>query len=334
MRKFGVGLLFFFVLQSSLAQRTSSVQNNLVTDNILIQWINQYPSPGNKNTHRSFFEQVARIVFGKKSGLNIRKPNAVLAKSPISYTIMDQGNEVLFNVENEEIRIPKGLKKTKFYFPSLVSMCYLSSTLVLFTDSKLNQLFLLDQVRETLGLFKTDTKLNQPTGIAYSVLSNEIWVVETGAHRIQIFTEKGALVKSIGSRGSKPGEFNYPTAIWIDKNGKAYIIDSMNFRIQVFDSAGKLISVFGEPGDASGYFARPKGIAVDSFGNIYITDALFHTVQLFDLAGNYLYNFGEQGRAEGQFWMPSGIFIDENNFIYIADSYNSRIQVFQLNKNE
>ena len=332
--KFNIAFSFLFILMLGKAQEPVNSQNYQASDTRLVQWISQYPVDGVQKTNNSFLNQVAQFVFGKKNVPEITKPNAILASNPLSFLVMDQGSATLFNVQNNEKKIPRVLKKGKFNFPSLVSLCSFSNNEILFTDSRLSRIFVLNEEQEKLEVLNKELILNQPTGIAYATISKEIWVVETGAHRISILNEQGKRIKTIGKRGAEPGEFNYPTDIWIDKEGKAYVIDAMNFRIQIFDNSGELISIFGEAGDATGYFARPKGIATDSFGNIYITDALFHTVQIFDLSGNYLYNFGEQGRSNGQFWMPSGIFIDENNFIYIADSYNSRIQLFQLNRGE
>lgn len=332
--KFTIAFSFLFILMLGNAQESVNSPNYQASDTRLVQWVSQYPVDGIQKTSSSFLNQLAQFVFGKKNVPEITKPNAILASSPLSFLVMDQGSATLFKVENNEKRIPKILKKKKLNFPSLVSLCSFSNNEILFTDSRLSQIYVLNEDQEKLEVLNKELILNQPTGIAYSSISKEIWVVETGVHRISILNELGERIRTIGKRGARPGEFNYPTDIWIDKEGKAYVIDAMNFRIQIFDVDGKLISMFGEAGDATGYFARPKGIATDSFGNIYISDALFHTVQIFDFSGNYLYNFGEQGRDKGQFWMPSGIFIDDNNFIYVADSYNSRVQLFQLNRGE
>ncbi len=68
--------------------------------------------------------------------------------------------------------------------------------------------------------------LDQPTGIAWSESTQEIWVVETHAHRVAILNSEGELIRRLGRRGSGPGEFNYPTFIWIDSFGNIYIVDS------------------------------------------------------------------------------------------------------------
>ncbi|MCX6268382.1 MAG: 6-bladed beta-propeller, partial [Bacteroidetes bacterium] len=236
----------------------------------------------------------------------------------------------IFQVQNDVGDIPHYLQKSDLKFSSLVGMCSNTFSEILFTDSFRKKVYRISPGKKKLQVLNDSLKLDQPTGIAYSELRGEIWVVETNAHRIAVLNGRGEIIKHIGSRGTKAGEFNYPTHIWIDKSGLVYVVDAMNFRIQVFNDSGEVVSVFGEPGDASGYFARPKGIATDSHGNIYLVDALFHVVQVFNIQGKFLYTLGRQGHGEGEFWMPSGIFIDKDNFVYIADSYNSRIQV--LNK--
>lgn len=296
--------------------------------------MNQFPLLTNgrkKNINRGW---IMRFLFGDKNTLELTKPMAVMASDPESYLVLDQGSRTIFSVNNGEKKIPKILRKSKLNFASLVSFCSFTNNNILITDSRLNKIFQLNEEQKLLNVFNSELELQKPTGIAYSFVSKEIWVVETGGHRISVLNEQGQLLKTIGKRGTAPGDFNFPTSICIDKSGNAYVIDAMNFRIQIFNKNGEVISVFGEPGNASGYFARPKGIAIDSYGNIYITDALYHTVQIFDIEGNFLYQFGEQGRNKEQFWMPSGIYIDDENYIYVADSYNARIQIFQLLKGQ
>ncbi|MBI5540395.1 MAG: 6-bladed beta-propeller [Bacteroidia bacterium] len=332
MRLFFKHIIFFlFILNQSgncLSQDILEVDRNRKTENSRIKWISLFPSVENKKS--SFTEKLGQVVFGKKEILEISKPISVLAINPDTFLVLDQGNNTIFYVKNNESQIPHFLKKKENYFTSLVGICAISKNEVLFTDSKSNQIYKISNNVTELNVLNDSLKLDQPTGIAYSKLTNEIWVVETKSHRISILNNNGERIKTIGARGNKNGEFNFPTSICIDKDGYAYIVDAMNFRVQIFNKDGQFVSTFGKQGDATGDFARPKGIAIDSESNIYIADALFNTVQIFDKKGNFLYYFGSQGNEKEKFWMPSGIFIDSQNYIYVSDSYNSRIQLFQL----
>jgi len=320
----GVSVLFLFV--SSWAQDTLIILDSKSVEINSIRLVSKFPAENGEDV-KSIFNRIGEFFFGRDQKVYLSKPISIFAESPNTFWVLDQGVGSLVKVNEHVGEIPQSFEKK---YSSLVGICASDHQELLFTDSRLNKIFKIGLQDDELSEFRVSADLNQPTGIAYSILNDEIWVVETAAHCITVLNRNGEIVRQIGKRGEGPGEFNFPTFIWIDKSGVVYIVDSMNFRIQILSNSGEFISAFGQIGDASGYFARPKGIATDSNDNIYIVDALFHAVQIFDKKGNFLYHFGMHGRDDGQFWMPSGIFIDDSDYIYVADSYNSRIQVFQL----
>ncbi|MCF8378919.1 MAG: 6-bladed beta-propeller [Bacteroidales bacterium] len=323
--------IFYLVLLLNIfsAKSQDTLQNKKsLSNNEIIQFIGEYPMGENKN-NESIKTKLGELIFGKKKEL-IKKPVNVLASNPGHFWILDQGNGILIEKEAETAKIPTQISKADKGFPSLVGLCFIPGNDILFTDSKLNQIFKISSGEKDIKIINDSLNLQQPTGIAYSNVTEEIWVVETAAHRISVLNKNGEFLRHIGERGKSPGNFNFPTYIWIDNFGKVYIVDAMNFRVQIFNSEGEFLLEFGEAGDATGFFASPKGIATDSYGNIYIADALFHSIQIFDKKGQFLYYFGSQGQKNAQFWMPAGLYIDSNNYIYVADSYNSRIQIFKL----
>jgi DNA-binding beta-propeller fold protein YncE len=295
-----------------------------------VSWIGAYPGEkGGKS--QSFGDRISRIVFGRKPQ-EVIKPFNVVAVNLEQFWILDQGAGGVFDVNGDQVALIRSLKRAGQQYPSLVGICRMSGDDLLITDSSLDRVVRIagDQVLN----FADSVTLVQPTGIACNRTTGDIWVVETGAHQISRFNSEGQLLGRIGGRGTEPGLFNFPTFIWIDKEGRIYIVDSMNYRIQILDHEGAFLGTFGESGDATGFMARPKGIATDSQGHIYVADALFHAVQIFDRDGSFLYSFGSQGQGTGEFWMPAGLFIDEQDRIYVADSYNARVQIFQLEKND
>ena len=294
-----------------------------------IRWVSQFP--GDPSAEKpSLKDRISGLVFGQKPPMVI-KPFNVVAEDLQHFWILDQGSGEVIPIRDGEEQPLKSFKKTGIELPSLVGICRIPGGDILCTDSKMSQIFRINP--QEVSPFADQVSFQQPTGIAYSRATGEIWVVETAVHRITVINPKGEIVKRIGERGSGNGSFNFPTFIWIDKEGVVYIVDSMNFRVQILSKDGDFLDAFGENGDATGFMARPKGIATDSHGNIYVADALFHAVQVFDREGNFLSSFGSQGQQQGDFWMPAGIYVDEEDYIYVADSYNSRIQVFQLVKN-
>ena len=310
--------------QSQDITRADQLKSSDIPD---IMWVKQWPEPGKNQRSHSFKERFNTIFLGKKTPV-LSKPVSVSATDTGNFWALDQSAMSAFHIKDEVGDMPHYFQKAGYDFTSLVAICAAPDGSLYFSDSQANKIYRILPDKKKVQPF--GDSLVQPTGIAFSSLTNEIWVVETGAHRISVLNSKGQIVKQIGARGTSPGEFNYPTHIWVDNSGLVYVVDAMNFRIQVMNPSGAVVSVFGKPGDASGYLSRPKGIATDSHGNIYIADALFHVVQVFDLTGKYLYNLGAQGQGKGEFWMPSGIFIDKKDYLYVADTYNSRIQIFQL----
>ncbi len=294
-----------------------------------ITCLSQYPPASNEKPKKSFGTRVADFILGRKNAFELTRPVAVLSKDSLSFYVIDQENGVIFHVKDKVGEITHFKNKQYKIFPSLVGMTAYKENKILFTDTYYNKIFLFEPGKKSLTLL-SDSSFDRPAGIAWLPAEKQIWVVETNAHRVSVLDENGNLVKRFGKRGLGPGEFNYPTSVCADKDGRVYIVDAMNFRVQIFSSEGVYISQFGKPGDGSGSFARPKGIAVDSYGNIYIADALFCAVQIFNREGQLLYTFGTKGQGKGEFWMPSGLFIDEKDRIFVADSYNSRVQVFQL----
>ena len=270
------------------------------------------------------------MFFGKPE-LAIARPVAVV-KSNESLFILDQGLKSVVVTDSAQERYRRVRSQRYAVFPSLVSACVTDDGTLYFTDSRLNAIFELKKNETEAHRLEVSGTLKRPTGIAWSPVSDEIWVVETLAHRIAVLDRSGRLERTIGHRGKGPGEFNYPNFLWIDRSGLAYVVDALNFRVQVLSQDGAVLWMFGEPGDASGYFARPKGVATDQDGNVYLVDALFNAVQVFNRKGQLLYRFGNAGHRKGEFWLPTGIFLDEAGRIYVADTYNGRVQVFEVRR--
>jgi hypothetical protein len=330
-RKLICGILFLVLIFPLNGSAQTTEFDDKMADQPVerIRWIAEFPSKIDSVNKRGFFKRVGEFILGRKSSVIIR-PVAVIADGLSSFYVLDQESRIIVDVEDYASEKPRAFNKTRREFPSLVAACLLPNGNLLFTDSSKGNIFLMSADQKMIKEFNSYDSLQQPTGIVYSTITDQVWVLETAAHRISVFSGKGELINQLGKRGNSEGEFNFPTHIWVGSDGLVYIVDSMNFRVQIFDHEGNFVSAFGEIGDSSGFFARQKGIATDSFNNIYVVDALFHTVQIFNQEGEFLYNFGSRGREAGDFWMPNGIYIDKEDYIYVADSYNARVQIFQL----
>ncbi|OGF57772.1 MAG: hypothetical protein A2Z21_10255, partial [Candidatus Fraserbacteria bacterium RBG_16_55_9] len=186
-----------------------------------------------------------------------------------------------------------------------------------------------------------------PRAVAVDLAGN-VYVVDTGNHRIQKFSPNQQLLAEWGSHcdllqnsgctdpdGEGPlevgdGQFALPQGIAVDKAGNVYVSDFGNARIEKFDASGAFLMKWGRRGNGEGQFNQPIGVAIDEEGNVYVSDSGNDRVQKFDAAGSFLMKWGSFGAGDGQFHDPRGLALDSNGYVYVVDSGNHRVQKFSL----
>jgi DNA-binding beta-propeller fold protein YncE len=201
---------------------------------------------------------------------------------------------------------------------------------VFVADATLNRVFgYAPDGRVVLAIGK-EGELRSPSGLAVDRTNKRVYVADAAKHQVLCYsTVDGSLIRTIGKRGGDAGEFNFPTNLFVDREGRLYVSDTMNFRVQMIDADGRPLGTFGKQGDTPGSFNRPKGVAVDSEGHIYVADGSFNNFQVFDAEQRLLLFVGSAGHESGEFYLPAGLYIDNRDWIYVADQGNSRVQVFQ-----
>lgn len=195
------------------------------------------------------------------------------------------------------------------------------------SDAERHEVIVLNQQGRFLRRFGAEI-LGRPVGVAYVPSRDALYVVDGNQHHIAVFDLDGELRGTIGTRGTAPGEFNYPSHLGVRKD-RLLVADSGNFRVQVLDLDGRPLQTIGHVGNAAGDLSLPKGVAFDSDGHVYVVDAHFENVQIFDAKSRLLMAFGEEGSDLGEFSLPAGLAIDDQDRIWVADSGNRRVQVFQ-----
>src|SRR5438874_12382552 len=81
-------------------------------------------------------------------------------------------------------------------------------------------------------------RFRQVTDVAFDPAGNAYISDGYINSRVAKVDRNGKWVKSWGSKGAKPGEFNTPHSIAADAKGNLYVADRGNRRIQVFDGEG------------------------------------------------------------------------------------------------
>ncbi|BCS53271.1 6-bladed beta-propeller [Geobacter sp. SVR] len=289
-----------------------------------IAWVRSIRDYHDASIRKGFWKRFAEFFTGEPD-THIGKPYGVLSDEQQRLFIADVSQarlHVMDSRENAYSVIGEGILRS----PIGIAMDDAENLYI--TDSGAGTIYRYSLRRQLLEPFVV-YDFGRPTGIAYNRVNQLLYVSNTTEHQVAAYDVRGKQCFSIGRRGDGPGQFNFPTDLFVDEHGLLYVTDSLNSRISIFSPQGAYLKSFGSPGDSGGSFAKPKGVAVDSKGNIYVCDALLDAVQIFNDRGDLLLTFGSNGTANGQFWMPAGIYIDRNDTIFVADSYNRRIQVFK-----
>src|SRR2546426_7295965 len=190
------------------------------------------------------------------------------------------------------------------------------------------------------GLFR------QPTDVAWDSEGN-IYISDGYINsRVAKYDKNGDWVKSWGTKGNGPGQFNLPHAIVIDRNNNIYVGDRSNRRVQVFDTDGKFLRMFtidvppppgippvnGEtPTGArlAAVIGAPNSICITPGTNqmLYIGESTYPG-RLFkvSLDGKVLGVIGRSGRQLKQFSGVHQLACASETEVYAAETSNWRVQ--------
>ena len=164
----------------------------------------------------------------------------------------------------------------------------------------------------------THEKLTNPTGVAVDEDDN-IYVTDYINCSLFKFSKEGKLMKTVGRKGTRPGEFNTLSFIKIFSD-RLYVCDNLNSRVQILSTELVHMNSFGSHADRDGQFNTPTDIAQDRMGNLYVTST--NNVQVFDCKGQFLCAFSTRGAAYG-------IGVGSDQLVYVCDNSNKCVSVFQ-----
>jgi len=165
--------------------------------------------------------------------------------------------------------------------------------------------------------------------------------------RVAKADRNGNWLKSWGTRGNKPGEFNTPHNIAADAKGNIYVADRFNRRIQVFDGDGKFLRAITvdvpfdhdarpaigakpDPEAKEGTFApgAPWTVCITPPPNqvLFTSDAYPGRLYKLSLDGKVLGVLGESGKQPRQFGWIHEIACPDEHTVYVAELLNWRVQ--------
>ena len=161
-------------------------------------------------------------------------------------------------------------------------------------------------------------------------LSGDIYVSDGYSNAcIHHYDPSGKLLKSWGSPGTGPGEFNLPHNICCDGDGWIYVADRENSRVQIFGPSGRYETQINN-------MHRPSGLAltlgscpdciVGELASYLRVNSDFPNlgpfVSFFNKSGSLISRLDTgqgPGLGPGQFVSPHSIAVDSSGDLYVGD---------------
>jgi hypothetical protein len=165
-------------------------------------------------------------------------------------------------------------------------------------------------------------QVQEQCGLEIDCKTGDIWVADTGNHRVEKFNSKGKLLKIID------GSFYSPNDIAIDKYGNIYVCDTGNGVIKKYNSRYEFVKEWGCKTLFSNYML-PYYIKVDEEGYIYVSDIAMLRIIVFSSEGKYLKEFSLKPFLK-YYSSEIYLFIEGNN-ILVSDTVNNKIMRFNKN---
>ena len=190
------------------------------------------------------------------------------------------------------------------------------------------------------------TAFNRPEGVAVDQAGN-IYVADTGNHRIRRITPQGAVLTFAGSGqagflngGSSTARFYTPRGIAVTPLGAAFVADTNTHRIRKVSPDGTVSTLAGSgvatSSDGKGTKAainRPNAITIASNGDLYFLESspssrvrrVTQDGVVTTIAGSGDGVFDGPAKV-AKFHNPQGIAVDTGGNIFVADTSNHRVR--------
>jgi sugar lactone lactonase YvrE len=193
----------------------------------------------------------------------------------------------------------------------------------------------------------SSAQFSDPTGVCVDKAGN-VYVADMGNFRIRKISTNGQVTTLAGgTKGTADGigtaaQFETPTSVAVDDNGRLYITDSYADRIKKYDpSTGAVTTIAGgtegkmDGPAATAQLYYPYGIAVSADGQYpFWCDEANNNIRILSggvvstVAGNTCYSGHTDGpNRTATFQTPMALCIDANFNVYVADSYSQAIRV-------
>ena len=167
--------------------------------------------------------------------------------------------------------------------------------------------------------------LREPIALTTDSQMN-IYVCTVSDHAVHKFDSNGTHIKSTGTRGTLPEQFNCPNGLRVNSREELFVCDSENNRIQVFDLGLNFKRVFGGPGTGKSQFQCPSDVEFDRDDNVYVCESDNHRIQVFTPQEQFVRIIRYKWLGSKEFENPLALCISRE-LLYVTQTHN--ITVFK-----
>jgi len=177
---------------------------------------------------------------------------------------------------------------------------------------------------------------NRPTDVAWDPAGNIFVSDGYGNSRVVKYDKNGRFLKSVGTKGSAPGQLNLPHTMATDARGNVYVDDRSNSRLQVFDNDLEFKAIYDQVG-------APWAVCITPGPHQYLyssnsnpdnnnsqTMAVTGEIYKMELDGTILGKFGTAGKELGQFGTVHEIDCRNENELLVSEITAWRVQKLSL----
>jgi DNA-binding beta-propeller fold protein YncE len=161
-------------------------------------------------------------------------------------------------------------------------------------------------------------------------LSGQIYVSDTGNHRILQLSPDGEVIKVIGGFGWQKEQFYAPYDIHASSALDIFVADYNNHRIQRYDKDLNYISsLYSDANWApTVQFGFPKSIASSFHGELFLIDGENTRILKLNSFGEPEMSFGDFAEGRGRLLQPVKLCISPDDQIFVSDARANKIVVF------
>jgi hypothetical protein len=204
---------------------------------------------------------------------------------------------------------------------ALVALCSVSAVLVF---SSAPALALSEHVFSLSfgGMGSGEDQFEEPSGVAVSEATGDVYVVDKGNNRVEQFTSTGTYIGQFNGSGAPTGPLSSPSGIAVDNsgnpvdpsNGDVYVVDGSPNAIYKFSASGVYEGQVDEA-EAGSTFGGLDGVAVDPNGVLWVYQANGEIDDFSDALANVFL-----GKRQSPFGTAPGLAVDSQGSLYVNRS--------------